>query len=236
MADERLDVSITIPLVPIVEDSEGRYAEHVAEEGAPMVTMLALPFDDSYDNGRYVDTFEPTIFDRSLSEISAGDRSVSFRADGTHEGDFRSLVATTSKPLSESGGAKVWKVGRGNGAGIYAQANILTSTQAGKDAWEVITQGIGRHVSVSFNNAKYDLRETPDGRPNYHFYDADWTEVTFVDKPALTQTWLRPTVTKSLSEQAADNADLEQSEQVEEVELSETQKIVGKIKSLTASA
>lgn len=184
-----------LPLIPVADPTAAQLAEHIAADSTPMVTMLALPFADKFDAGRYVDSFEPTIFDRSLAQITAGERHVSFRADGTHEGDFRSLVATTAKPLDQPGGARVWAIKNGPEAGIYAQAHILTTTQAGKDAWEVITQGIGRHVSVSFTGGDYEIRETADGRPNYHFNHADWTEVTFVDKPALTQTWLRPSMT-----------------------------------------
>ena len=148
-----------LPLIPIADPAAAQLAEHIAADGTPMVTMLALPFNDRYDAGRYVDSFEPTIFDRSLNQIAAGERQITFRADGTHEGDFRSLVATTAKPLDHPGGARVWAIKDGPEAGIYAQAHLLTTTQAGKDAWEVITQGIGRHVSVSFTGGDYDPLE-----------------------------------------------------------------------------
>jgi len=190
---------VPIPDPPMLQLAEHQTAEVLAQPDQHLVTMLALPFDDRHEppaEYKFVDTFAPTIFDKSLAEIQAGERHISFRADGTHEGDFRGLVASTAKPITEPGGARVWAVKSGPGAGIYAQANLLTTTQAGKDAWEVITAGLGRHVSVSFDQMEYDKKDLGDGRTEYHIYNARWKEVTFVDLPALKKTWLRPSITQ----------------------------------------
>lgn len=169
-----------------LDDRLALEAAERADESNRMLSIMAIPLETAYEFpwGETM-TYARDMFDDSMARIEAGLDRFYVYADGRHEGDFQTLLASSAVSVGAPGWCSAWVDKEAEV--VRVAANVIDTT-AGDDSLKIVAAGIGTYCSVGAHVPEWDVITADDGTEHYRWIKGAFKEVSLVAYPKFEQT------------------------------------------------